>query len=554
MKRLIKLYLFLLLTAAAVLTGCTADDPVSTPKAPLAFRADISDPGGIPPTRATIATNSDDWSYVRFNSTTDTIGFYSIQGNLDAEGGNGPFINEPMVYTGTEGPVSNKWYGLFSGINMDYDVGLIQGQNSKTFVYFPYATGMEEKGLKLRREAADGSIRCVDALSVSKINENTNAVMGGTFVHNFAEIMITRGEGFDSPPDGKEGIKVVLNKGYSHVKVVDNPYFSTSHPNWKILLPVYNDDCGMTEQECREWTAWRGADYQATAGSEPIPAYYVIVPTAISSGRSTVDYIEICDNLGNWHKITSFYLYTENDKRVDVSARYPLEIMMEDLVPTVYPFTIQPWDDVTNVTDQRNSGISSVSDFSDFIMQYNRYIESGRTVEGDLSRYGDRWDTDGTVGWHFYLNGDIDMSEIPEANYRIPQLCDTIDGLRNAITNLKIKDNSGFIGQLQEGGCLRNLDIRGLSVTNSSDSPTGGLVTSIFGGLITNCNVDGYVNTPGVAGMAAAEMSGGIISSCSFSGLLVGKSTFNRLFGTEPTGGTWQTGNSFSGIIFTQSD
>lgn len=552
---------------AGLLTGCASDEPTLN-------RADISGAtlmatiGGSeayvePGTRASTAVINDLWSYVRFNSITDTIGFYSVQGNLRAPDGNGPFTNEPMVYMGStyegNGNTDDKWYGLFKGIDMDYELGLIMGEGAKTFVYFPYAVGMDSKGLMLRRRASDGRIRCVDALSIKAITVNNNTLMTGKFVHGFAELMILRGTGFDKPPKGCEEIKVVLNKGYSHVTVVDNPHLSETHPDWKVLMPIYNADCGMTEEECREWVAWRGADYKATETSDPRPAYYVIVPTALSGSRSTVDYIELYDNLGTLHRITSFYLYTQNDKRVDVSARYPLEIMMDNLVPTVYPYRILPWDDVTSVTDERNCGIEQPTDFSDFIMAYNHYIETNRADEGKLAQYGDRWETDGKVGWHFYINNDIDMTKIPESSYRIPLLCDTIDGLRNTLSGLRIESTagtSGFVGTLQEGGCIRNLNVEGLYVTNTTDTPAGGLVEEMTGGLIANCGVDGYVYSPNSSvGMAAAKMTGGTIVSSNFSGLLVGKTTYNRLFGEQPSPeAVWASGNGYSGIIFTQGD
>ena len=563
MKKKILKYIFLTFGAAGLLHSCTADEP-DTPLLPSGealFEATISGLGETPgqETRALIATGADKWSYLRFNSPTDTIGFFSAKGNLSDDGGNGPFINEPMVWArSVSGSTDSRWRGVFSGVNMNYNAGLIQTENNKTFVYFPYAIGVEDPGLRLRRKGPDGKDRCVDALYILNIDNNSDAVMSGSFIHGFSELMITRGYGFDSPPPGCEKITVVLNNGYSHVKVMDYP--DTNHDYWKVLMPVYDPKYSMSEDECRRWEAWEGEPYKPTEFSEAKPAYYCIVPTSLSNYRSVVDYIEICDNLGQWHKITSFYLFQENDKRVQPNQRYDLDVVMEGLVPTIYPYTIHPWDDMENITDERSSGINNPSDFVDFVTIYNSYITSegnrNPQFEEQLKRFGDKYTTDGQIGWHFYINNSFDVNDILDNNYnyRINNLCDTIDGMRNTLKGLRINNSSGFIGELRDKGCVMNLDVAGLNVTNSygEDMVTGGLVDYMSGGLITGCSVDGFVNTPGYVGMAAGQMSGGKITGCTFTGLLVGRDTYQNLFGKTPTGNSEWTGNNSSGLIFTQ--
>ena len=572
MKRNRLLHISLPLVAAAALYSCVSDEPsagnhLTGPGA--TFEATIDPVGQIPAgqTRALTAVGADKWSYLRFDSPTDTIGFFSAYGNLNAEGGNGPFTNEPMVWTrSVEGSTDSRWRGIFSGVNMNYDAGLIQTDNNKTFVYFPYAVGADTKGLRLRRKvASDNSERCVDALYIMHIADNNDVVMSGSFTHGFSELMITRGEGFDKPPVGSERITIVLNKGFSHVKVMDYP--DNNHPDyWKVLMPVYDPDYesegGLTEEQCRRWDAWRGEDYKPNELSDYKPAYYCILPTSLSNYRSVVDYIEICDNLGQWHKITSFYLYTSSNKQLQPGQRYDLNVVMEGLVPTIYPYGIHPWDDFTNVTDERGSGVNDPSQFFEFISTYNSYIRSDGSrdpqYEEALKKYGDKYVTDGVTGWHFYINNSFDISTVQgpgqNFNYKINNLCDTIDGLRNTLSNIRITDDSGFIGQLSEGGCVKNLDVAGLNVTNSyaSDQVTGGLVNIMTGGTITSCNIDGNINSPGLVGMAVGQMTGGTITGCSFSGLLVGGGTYLNLFGKEPTvSSTWQTGNNSSGLIFT---
>lgn len=555
------IYLFFAVSLPLVLASCSGDEPMSNivPTSGEGILTANIDPGASVETRSMRAAGDDQWSYVRFNSITDTIGFYSARGNLSGEGGNGPFTNEPMVWersTGS-GNVDSRWRGIFRGVNMNYDVGLIQTENNKTFVYFPYneEADASEGGMELRRKGPDGSDRCVDALYILHIVDNQDAVMSGSFIHGFSELMITRGYGFDDPPEGSEDIYVMLNEGYSHVQVGDYGY--TNHPEyWKVLIPVYKEGYKMSQEECRRWKAWKGDSYKANELSDPVPAYYCILPTSLSNYRSAVDYIEICDNNGTWHKIASFYLYQQNNKNLQPSQRYRLEIVLEGLVPTIYPYGILPWENVTNITEQRNAGISNPSEFAEFVTAYNSYINPDGTrneqYEEDMKKYGDMYVTDGKKGFHFYINNNLDISTLgtPGVNYRINNLCDTIDGLRNTLSNIKLNNTSGFIGNMMDGSCLMNVNVTGLTIDNqSTGSNTGGLVDMLYGGLITGCNIDGYINTPGYVGMAAAQMTGGTITGCSFTGLLVGSGTFNRMFATEPTVNTWQSNNN--GVIFT---
>lgn len=549
--------------SAFLIGSCTADEPnrlnwsESDGAVFMASIAPHEDPLA-PTSRAMRALGDDQWSYVRFDSPSDIIGFFSTQGNV-ANGGNAPFLNEPMAWTRStgSGDENTRWRGIFSGENMDYDVGLIQQEGTKIFVYFPYAEGAMKKGLLLRQEAPDGSIRCVDALQIQNFINNNEPTMSGTFQHAFSEIMFTRGNGFDNPPPGKERITVVMSEGYSHARIDD--YTGTNHPEyWKVFIPVYNEDCGMTEEQCRRWEAWKGAPYKPNEFTDPLDAYYCILPTGLSVLNTSVEYIEVYDNLGELHKITSFYLRGENNKSLNPTHQYKLNIVMEGLVPTIYPYSIEPWEEPENITDARNSGINDPGQFIEFLSAYNSYIEKidnnrdTSTEETQLAKFGNKYTTDGKVGWHFYLNQSFNVSATFDANFKIVNLRDTIDGMRNTLSGLKINDDSGFIGELSEGGCLMNLNVSGLTVNN--EAPTGGLTNLISGGLIQNCNIDGNITAQGYqVGMAAMQMTGGTIRGCSFTGLLAGSSTFRNIFAIQPTNGLWENNNnSFTGIIFTE--
>ena len=554
-------YIFLGLALISMLSACTdrlSDAPQDDGK--KGFLVATIAGSGSAETRAKISSD-DRWSYTRFDNPADKIGFYSLEGNLDGENGNGPFVNAPMVYTKGEAGSRDEdryWKSYFDfEENVHYDAGLINNSKSQTFVYYPYTPEMEDKGMVLRRKAEDGSYRCVDALAIASINISEGGSMSGTFSHTFSEIVILRGYGFDAPPKGKETIKVVTTLPYSHAQVVDNT--NTGHDEWKILKPVYDPAyTTLSEQECREWEAWDGAPY-AENGKE-IPAKYVIIPTAISGDRSTVNYVELYDNTGTLHKVTTFGLMNEKDKRVSPNDRYWLTVQLEGLVPTIFPFAITPWAEETRYTEQRARGINTAEEFMQFVLSYNSYNGSGRSaseVEEQLKQFGDRYEKDGDVRWHFHINHDIDLSGLPVDNLNISTLCDTLDGRTNTLYG--IKSDKAFITELQSKGCIRNLDITGLNIHTTEDNVTGGLINQMTGGLITGCNVDGYLNVSGAAGLAVGQFDAGTISSSSFSGVVVGISSYEDkgLIGQGPTQGLspeMLKGVNTSGLIFTKAN
>lgn len=566
-----KIYIFFAVVLSVVLYGCVSDEPASgVPEGEKGILAADIDPIG-PATRAIRAGGEDQWSYVRFSDSSDTVGFYSKKGNIASDGNDGAFINEPLVFSrAIPGAQDKNWRGVFTGVNMSFNPDEMLHDNT-TFLYFPYSQYMDGNGVQLRKEViVDGkrTQRCVDALymmGTRSDNSSSGALLSGSFGHAFSELMITRGYGFDEPkaPEGEDPwqIRIVLNKGYTHYHIIDN---NTTHQDyWKLILPYYNEEyglkAGLTEKDCRVWEVWEGESFKPTELSEPIRAWYCILPTALSTNRSTVDYIELYDNMGNLQTVTSFSLYEENSKRLQPTQRYQLQVVMEGLVPTIYPYAISPWEDVTSVTDERSRGINDPSELSQFISIYNSYISSdgkrNPDYESQLVTYGDRYETDGEVGWHFYIGQSFDLSALHSdqpINWRINNLCDTIDGMGHTLSSIRITDDSGFIGELRDKGCIMDLNVTGLTVTNSSGAqPTGGLVDIISGGLITGCMVNGDVRSPGVVGMAAGQMTGGRITGCDFRGLLLGGSTFNRLLGRDPTldNSAWSN-NSYGNVVF----
>lgn len=551
-KNLINKLGILILSAAGSMfaTSCESDsEPVFEGRSTTSVFATLpgtfigSTRGGTDP--------QDGWSTMSFNSVKDTIGLYSNHGNNKVNNGEGGFVNAPLIYTRSVGEA-------FQFDNLDLDMDRSKFEYDKTSLYYPYAIGMEEKGLNLRKTAGDGSRRCVDFLEMGSLNQQKlqkEQQLSGNFSHIFSEIIITRGEGFDNPTDPT--IKVVLNKGYSHVKLIDNTT-NFNKTTWKVPQLVYNPECGMTENDCREWEAWHGQPIHPD-GSEVKDAWYVIVPNMMGSQANTsnytlIDYIEIYDNAGELHKITSFTFYN-GTKQVQPEWRYPIEIKMEGLVPQVYPYKILPWGEDTDITDERTTGIKTSSEFYQFVTDYNAYKASGN--EGNLSSFGDKIiAADGSVTWQFYILNNIDLSGIKDL--RISTLTDEIDGLGNTISNLQL-DNS-LIGEITGTGSLKDLNIEGLSVINTEKNVRLGALTNRLSadGSIINCKVDASVYGESFVGIMAGTMTGGMVENCTFTGLLIGNGTatgtYRYLIAETPDLELDIKDTNYAGIIYTKKD
>lgn len=503
-------------------------------------------PLGEVSSRAIISQEGDLWSYTNFSQNgglnPDRIGFYSLYGNREGEDGNGSFINEPMTYQGAASTTMSS----FTSSNMDCDISSVVW--NKTCAYFPYTEQMVSLGLELRKlDEASNIKKCEDMLFMSNLNQGGSsgvAGMSARFSHAFSEIIFLRGEGFDDPtnPD----ITVVLDKGYSHAKIVVNTHLDVNNlkDSWKMIKLEYNQGYGLSEEECREWGAWKGADYN---GQE---AYYVILPTMSYTDRCKVSYIKIWDNYGVEHNISSIPLYN-NSTGLYNGHRYPVEIKMEELVPVVNPYEVVDWDEDQNVTETHALGINSTTDFVNWIKAYNGFISNGDN-ESTLLKFGDKIERDGETHWHFYISENINFSNGSEFNsLKILQLKDILDGRHHTLSNLFL-NNSGLIESIEEGGEVIDLNFEAFSVTTNLTTPVGTLATTINGGTVSGCTIDSSVVSDGRVGALAGTINGGVITKNSFTSLLIGTQTSQDPKGIAGiiNSGTFNN-NNLSGILFT---
>ena len=530
----------------------------------------------------------DRWSYYRFTEG-DRMGFFSRYGDPETPNGKGPLTNIPMTYGSVEvgdKDGNKKSYGVFTSDEVANINPSLLSDNT-TFAYFPYDENTStETGFELRRtDDTDtenpGVLKCVDFLLVEQGMDvgrlDSEGMLYAELYHGFSELIIMRGKGFDAPPKGFEAINVVLKPqeglaGYTHLKI--NPKVSGNSWSCEISL-VYAPDKvtnSRDDSDYLRWEAWVGDNYAITdEDKEGRPASYVILPTLEKGSidkRVEVDYIELYDNEGIKQTVSALKL--SNDaasdkdparytKRLTPGWRYPFEISMQELGPTVNPFPIVGWEENRDITDERKCGIYSQQEFSDWLEAYNAYLsDKGETNFGKLLQYGDRvYDNDNKfLYWKFYLRTDLDECKADENGVIIPELRDVLDGLSYTLSNSEFQNHSIkrlkniFVGEMDgEYAAIQNITFSRPEInTPNNTAAVGVVVGTMSGGTVKNCNVNsGNIISGGPVGMIAGTMSGGSIEDCDSSGMLIGASTYNNIVG-EHTGGTFK--NNRTNVVF----
>ena len=536
-------------------TGCSSDEFNQTPSDLLPLSINMRIEGtGSESTRFIRTETDDEWSFVDFTQG-DEMGLYASGGNWLEGDQDNPFNNEELVYDGDSQFNSPDGQTAFSPSGM---------KGNEVYMYFPYSPDMNTTGLELRVES-DGSIRCIDHLSATSLTMegyqggNLTALYG-SFQHSFSELIIMRGEGFDNPPASTDNtdysrITAVINIGVTHIKVnfsMENGWSCSPELIYNAKSPYVG-----SESEAKAWDAWKGGNYGITT-LDPVgrEAWYVIVPT-LKSNRSIVEYIELYNNDGQLLRVTSLKLSGGKTKYIDPGWRYPLEITMKELVPTVNPFPIKPWGETVDLTDERIRGINDISEFTKWVNDYDAYLADPTDSDkiqallayGDMTTDGDS----GDVTWDFYILSDLDFTNYTlaagelENNVIIPKLENaTLNGQKSALSggnflNYKITGlEYTFIGNMQNASLI-NIDFVDPDVSYDSDntSTVGIIVNSMVDSDVTSCNISKgtLFNPEGAGGMVAGTMNGGSISNCNLSGFLtVGSYAQNGIVGENPTG------------------
>lgn len=490
-----------------------------------------------PESRVTYDTY-DHWSISTFSSG-DVVGFYTLNGRQNPSNESKfdqGVMNEPMYYEGRIGS-----YYRFSNPDIVLDALTVGGAFSR--MYYPYYPDMPAttdntgaKGMPLRRTDSDGIEKCIDFMYSSNTSITlTNGMLQPTFNHYCGVIGIQRGKGFTNATDPR--IWVVMQNPYTDIRMIQTSATSsitystqnTEEPGEDVMVSINPDRPDQKINKNRVWQCWQGADYN------DMDTYYVLVPP------STISYLLIQNDLGEWKAVTDFYLYSTGSKSVSSNYRYMLKVSMQGLVPTVRPVIVCPWNEELRITDDRSVGIESIEEFSRWVSIYNSYVEQERNeVYVDrLSSFGDavRSGSDGPLKWTFYINSNLNLEG--SNAYVINKLEDVLEG-SSVYTNYSVSNlRHSLIEEMGEGGGLRALDFDDLyliDTAGSADAFCGGLIRKMSGGEVKKCNVrNGVVVSNKITGMVVGSLTGGSITDCFLSGDVIGSSTeeaYDGMFGS----------------------
>lgn len=570
------------LAVAAAMTACSLDhdDVPAYGRVPLTLIASIE---GAPATAATDTRakkypTHDLWSNFAFE-TGDELGFFSKTGGGTA--GNQPMENVKLV---AESVLSGGGAKFRAEDGTNIEASRLTAEN--VHFYFPYDKNIAGPGLELRvedKDKDDGIKRCTDFLVDDYVDATflEKGELSGVIQHAFGELIITRGEGFEAPGSKADGYKeddkdyyeritVVMRNPVTHITIEYN-----ANP-WKWGLKLTNDKSASNRcdgGDARRWQAWKGDLYGQTADSKGQEAWYVIVPT-LKGQPSIVEYIEIFDNEGKQQKVSVLRLDDKDDSNVDrdhqdrdgnyvwAGWRYPMQIAMKELVPTVNPYPILPWDQTDNdITNKRAPGISNSTDFVTWSGLYASYLASGRSdsYEESLKAYGDLEKQDDNNVWHFYISADIEFDKA--GNHTISVLEDILDGQSATLNGYAFSNNTltnvtkTFVDKLNGNGSLRNLDFKSPTVTADTQPQAGIIANTINGGEVTNCNISngGLIgNATTAVGIVAGSITGGTVENCTLSGLIIGNASdaeSGYMFGTM-SGAVKLTNNNCTNVSF----
>ena len=191
--------------------------------------------------------------------------------------------------------------------------------------------------------------------------------------------------------------------------------------------------------------------------------------------------------------------------------------------------------------------------FRDQVNSGNRGISAKLTVDIDLAEFCHAADTKYTeeVSWTPIGN--------PDNRYQ-----GTFDGNGKTIKNLYINattDDIGFFGGANKGGCIKNITFYNAKVKSTGDYRTGVLAGDAGFCMIeniktlSNCSVEGYNTTGGIAGYAEGNISNcenhAVVNGEEALGGVVGKysGSDNSITSCANYGDVTGTGNNIGGMV-----
>lgn len=468
--------------------------------------------------------NGDNISYEAF-ADGDAIGFFSVTGLTAA--------NEKLTYSG----------GSFKSPEGDDALIWKEGLAQRVYAYYPYTAASADAdqayAVSIWRPAKPGAWNdgFEDLLAASANNLANGSLISLAFSHQFAMLILQRGEGFEQ---NNSEVVVALNSPLGKKAHI-------SRKEWNTSLRLQVDAAGGVS----ELIANSGTYKPAGSSAQGQPCYYVMIPV----GELYKDGVKQDQAAG----VTSVTLENNAGRKLTVpfalssgaflaNTKYLVTVHMRDNQAVIEPEEIRRWEEAT-IPVEIPAGIASAEDFERWMAAYN-VATSDRTEV--LSRYG-TYDA-GTGQWTFLLLNDIPCDFMLNRSSVITDFTDIFDGQGHTISGLSLagSPSAGFFGTLS--GEVKNLALENVQVEKiaSGIGDYGALAAQVTAtGRITRCRITGdaslVVGEGRVGGLAGQLETGGSITDCTSTavvagsdaattGLLVGYNNGGTLSGCTATG------------------
>ena len=461
-------------------------------------------------------------------SEGDQIGFYSQCGN-DGTSENA-FQNLCLTYnysyTGEESE-EEKGQSFTSE-----KLGTTPSNWGNVCAYFPYNESNKGDNINI----FDSKGQLIDLLFATSTGNSSLINFG--FSHVFSMLFIIPGQGFSQAFEkNSNSITVVLEKGVANATVSKDRRSLTLNKTdaAQEYTAIHKEGTVINEKEC----------------------FYVLLPS-----ETTVKYIVIKDD---FDKVQ--YVRPTSDQLPELArgTRYPITIQMTGDQPTIWPCEFTEWTQ-TEIEVERNVGIHDIAELKEWVNAYNTYCnqeENETNLETLLTKYGDYKDEK----WTFYLNADMDLSTSSDLTQNIslllPTFKDVLDGRNHTLSNITLNGNgneAGIIGNLTEGGTIKNLKLENVLITTTQTGKAiGGIANIVTDGNIQNCKISGLrIDSKGIVGGIAGNITSGEISNNTCSGILTGarsNAESHYIIGTKTEEENAPTieDNSVSNLIFQET-
>ena len=533
----------------AVLVQTKGDENEGTPTNSLKDRA------GVPLDQLYSYSSSNDGNAFTSQSKIGMFSYRSIKGDEDDNNlknlhlthvGVGNYFQADIVIPSISNLGCTFAYYPYS-TNNNVDNENLSTNKKKKYPIDIYAVGTEDNSEIYYAEGNNNKV--VDLLVASN---NGSIGSEGMFMYNLrhacAMLVLYIGDGFDVDDDKITEEEVVVK-----LKEKINVYAVSEGANWSLETEgngtTTGDEVMLPMNKCDSYTL--------PGITKPSLVYSVILPPS-----AEIDYIKIKDKFGDWQYVKPKEGQTLFGK-LEGGNKYPVTVELDGLEPTIYPHDITEWTD-ESITIEKVAGIYNADD----LQTWSEEMVKESPSEETLKKFGKKSD-DGK--WTFYINDNIDCSNLPTADAPIQSLLSTfdatLDGRGRTLSNLTLKKtadggaNIGLFGTLK--GTVTNLKIDNITIEGatgegaSEETCIGTIAGVIEGGEVRSCKVTGISITSdaghvgALAGKAKpgtsqpdSETRTGTVEKCTFEGrLFLGSGvtinspeTVRNLFGSMENG------------------